>query len=174
MKISEIQGSLKHGQFVSVEFTPVCFLGMGASILIVILSSIFIPMESGFDTDTLSILLAGNILDLAIFTFCLVVVLHGYKLKKKIRLWLEDAVELKAYAKKQDDYTEFIKPSAKISVHFKINGKKYSRVSEGKSGSLPKGYHGIWTKYADKEIDILYSPKYDQVLVLKKSKLNKL
>ena len=33
-----------------------------------------------------------------------------------------------------------------------------------------KGYHSIWSKYANKELRILYSPKYDQVMILKDKK----
>ena len=60
--------------------------------------------------------------------------------------------------------------TAKIQVAFEFNGQKYSHLSGDNPNKIEKGYERIWVKYADREINILYSPTYDQVLILKDDK----
>jgi hypothetical protein len=96
-----------------------------------------------------------------------IMLLRDVLLKRKIRLWLQDAVELKAHSQKFDTQASF--PTfnfcyIKIFISFSYNHKKMSRYSGDKSHS---GYDTVFYKYADKDIDILYSPKYDEVMILK-------
>ena len=83
---------------------------------------------------------------------------------------MQDAVHLKANCICAATYNDCanILPTEiiRIKVNFKYNGKHYSRLSENDE-SIHRGYGSFWKKFAGKSIDILYSPKYDQVLILK-------
>ena len=50
----------------------------------------------------------------------------------------------------------------RISIRFRIGSKKYLKVQEG--------YTHLYRAFKDREMEILYSPKYDRVLVLQPSK----
>lgn len=97
------------------------------------------------------------------------------KLRKEILLWLEDAVEVKAHCKCVDIDYEYIDgipfPLHKIQVEFKLNGTHYVRKPKdehrGKFEVRRKGYFRGLSKYVNKEIKILYSQKYNEVLILK-------
>ena len=91
------------------------------------------------------------------------------KQKKKIRLWMDDAVLIKGE-------TVSVQPSADdrgslklsagatvLNVRFKYNGSEYEHSSaDAKLG----GRSAIFNDYAFREIYALYSPKYDRLLLL--------
>ena len=87
--------------------------------------------------------------------------------KRQVRRWLRDAVILKAITKTVDKstapYPLFVKTTA-IQIKFSYMGKHYVKRSEYK-GEIRPLY--VFNKYADKEILIAYSPKYDQVMFIK-------
>ena len=60
--------------------------------------------------------------------------------------------------------------SYKLQVNFDFEGKNYSFESKNKHIEFvfwePDGYDEIWQKYADKNITILYSPKYEEVMII--------
>lgn len=97
------------------------------------------------------------------------------KENRNIRRWKSDSVLLSAYAIEVDriknGLTNIIK--LKISVKFIYNGIKMVQESgekNKKDGNLfyiNPGYDAIFLKYVDHPIHILYSPTYDQVLLLK-------
>ncbi len=96
--------------------------------------------------------------------------IKNHILKKKIDIWLEDAVELKAVSQRFDRIWSFPYINfryVKIHIEFRYNKKRIHKYSgDGKRN----GYDTVFYKYADREIDILYSPKYDEVMILKESK----
>jgi len=109
--------------------------------------------------DTLSILF---------FALFILIKIKNNKLKEKIIIWLEDAIEVKAYSKKIGENRLGFQPKAtKIQVKFKINGKSYIKDSTAKVLGSWAGYLGTFNKYADREINVLYSLKYDEVLIMK-------
>lgn len=97
------------------------------------------------------------------------------RLTKKVLLWLEDVVRSRAR-------TTIIGGSAvkigsfatKLQVKFKYNEKKYVLYS----GDPTKNYfiiknHGYYAglyRYGNCEVEILYSPKYNEVLFIKGSR----
>lgn len=96
--------------------------------------------------------------------------IRGQKQRKTVLSWLEDAVELKAVTKEiSRQLGEIIVPCVKIQVDFYYGDKLHRQFSDGKRDRFDDwpGYLALWKKYADREIDILYSPKYDEVMVLK-------
>lgn len=97
------------------------------------------------------------------------------KENKNIGKWVSDSVLLSAYAFEVDriknKLTGIVK--LKISVKFVYNGIKMVQKSgekNNKKGNIfysNPGYDAIFLKYIDRPIHILYSPAYDQVLLLK-------
>lgn len=102
-----------------------------------------------------------------------VVIIINHKNCLRVKEWLNDAVKLKAYAKKLDEskvYSGIIPLKAtKIIVTFIYNGQHVSKMSgkQDKAISRFNGYSPALEKYVDREFDIMYSPKYDQVMILK-------
>lgn len=92
------------------------------------------------------------------------------KNKKEIELWLNDAVELTAYVRQLGVIQSGLAGLYKIQVEFEYEGQHYKYESRGKQLSASKftyGYHNVWKDYVDRNIDILYSPRYKEVVLLK-------
>lgn len=87
--------------------------------------------------------------------------------KKKVALWLKDAVILEAtcISLGSRPVMRFPVPmvfkAVAIQVNFCYNGECYCRESKYKNKLK------VYGKYADKKIMIAYSPKYDEVMLLK-------
>lgn len=106
----------------------------------------------------------------------LVDLIKNHRHVRAIRLWIQDAVPYTVFAEKVDeDGIEYRwahpSPGVRIVVRFRYQGRRITRFSgAGRNGlNTREGYYPGWKKYCDREIDILYSPKYDQVIVLKNS-----
>lgn len=107
------------------------------------------------------------------------------KNRAKILLWLEDAVPLQARSTVvQRNLMMLCVPMVKIQVEFEYDGRLHRFVSgknppRGTAGYTPQlgnyndGVDVVWLKYANRTINILYSPKYKQVMVLRKEKVKK-
>lgn len=102
----------------------------------------------------------------------LVNLIKHHRYRKAIGRWMQDAVPYTVFAEeagRQYLVNGFGRYAARIVVRFSYQGREIVRLSgEGSKGPLTKeGFFPAWNKYCDREIDILYSPKYDQVIVLK-------
>ena len=105
-------------------------------------------------------------------TVWLAIIIRNEKIRKEILLWMEDAVEVTAYAKKLDEKRWMGFPLTKLQVKFTIDGINHCCTTENEHRGLidfgrPAGYFSWISNYADRKINILYSPKYNQVMVLK-------
>ena len=109
-------------------------------------------------------------------TWFVVLLVKNQRLLKKIKVWMQDAVPYTVFAEKADEdrtgvhrVRHYITPAVRIAVRFRYQGRRITRFSgEGQKGvNTRDGYSPGWYKYCNREIDILYSPKYDQVIVLK-------
>lgn len=95
------------------------------------------------------------------------------RIRKEIEKWVEDAILVDAYIRELDRKPGIIYTLIKFQVEFNIEGIPYIRSSEqeeqmpGSYKSL-KGYFADMSKYINRNVKILYSPKYDQVMILKK------
>jgi len=89
--------------------------------------------------------------------------IHNNKLKKKIEIWLEDAVPIRASAKRLDLVDITYQPY-QIEVSFIFKDVRYKYIS--KPGNPIIGYYKFFSEPV-KELKILYSPKYEEVLILK-------
>lgn len=97
------------------------------------------------------------------------------KENKEIQEWRKDAVILPAQAIEADRFKNSVNHIVrlKISVKFYYEGRKIIQESGDKNPrkesifySKP-GYDAVFRKYINRPIEILYSPKYDEVMLLK-------
>ena len=174
-KYPRIAATLKYGPFkplVAIVFLRILFyLGIamfGISATIFLLSLFGVMEESYFwIVMLLSLLFVG---------FALIFLIPHASLKRKIRPWLEDAVLLTAQSQTaavRKVYARVTYEVVKISVKFFYNGEKHIQASGNpeKHKEL-NGFSQCYWDYTDREIQILYSPTYDQVMILWEDKLN--
>lgn len=97
-------------------------------------------------------------------------------IRKRIGIFIQDAITMEAYSKVIDKKMWLgITPLIKFQVCFQIEGVQYVRSSEMEKKTIfnlgkPKGYLSGFNGYVNKKIKILYSPKYDEVMILKEPK----
>lgn len=166
-----IVGSLKHGvtedspkTLFILSIVLVAFLSAVAMVSIPLLAVSIARGAINSNGGAIGIFLIIVVVSLSVF-FLLKYVRKNIRNRKKIELWLEDAVMLKAYSTMIKEVNTGISdallgeaPKFKISIGFKYNGSHYKYKSSVDS---------CWGKFCDKEIDILYSPKYREVILLK-------
>ena len=182
MKISQIEASLSQGRLFQKKWLVAIYTFIAVAVLSILFGVILIIANYVFDMgEELDFIFSMVFLILFVVLLLIVLILvliKNQKTKKLVIMWVQDAVLLKAYTKKLDSFnTELpfliLPEQTLLEVHFVYSDKKQSQISKGAmiGGKKQKGHHKIFSKYADKEIDILYSPKYDQVLILKAKRL---
>lgn len=149
----------------------ICFLGTLASGIMIIINSERIAEIVIYATRC--------------FVFIYVSNLYSSESQEKIRLWLADAVLLDAYcyrsfddpsimnmcwsAVNQNDNKRGNSFGAKISVSFFYDNQQFVRRSGSKKQNTflyqIDGYNAVYKKYVDRNIKILYSPRYDEVMI---------
>lgn len=97
------------------------------------------------------------------------VFINSIKLTKYVEQCLQDAVELRAYVTLWDEEIGGdiipIEGIYRIKVEFAYENKRHVKYSPvKKSGRIVEGFN----MYVNKAIRILYSPKYDEVMIPKK------
>lgn len=168
MQISNIDASLSHGNFLGKKQFFVLYTAMITSLLLPLITIVMIAVQVKWDNQKIFALTVGNMIFLSFFAVLNFIMIKNNKLRKKIIIWLEDAIETTAYSKQMGENRLGAQPKAvKIQLKFKIDDITYRRDSTAKVFGGQKGYLGTYKKYADREISILYSKKYDEVLILK-------
>lgn len=168
---NRIIGSLKHGvvsdSFKSLTIVATAAVTFGstcAGIGVILLAVYTAQGKVNWGICVIAVLAIAIVLSLILYCY--------FRWRRKIKgikaeleLWLQDAVMLKAYSTKIKETNTAIydifsdaPPEYKISVGFKYNGIHYKYKS---------GVDNCWKRFLDKEIDILYSPNYRQVILLK-------
>ncbi len=172
LKFDYIDATLKHGytfsskvlkaffilMYVLFALELVCFMGMLIGICFA---------GDGCTEDDIITFSCGGSISTVIFVGVLLFNLWVHSHKKKIDLWLEDAVLLDAEAMSLDGMTVESRSRATaivLKVTFKYNGKRYTRQSVNKD---EPHYSTLYKKYARcEQIKIAYSPKYDEVMLI--------
>lgn len=172
MQISNIDVSLSKGKLLNrgqLILPCICIACCCICILITLIMA-FIP-QIEWDVSLAVTLGLVDVISVSLLSVMLFILVKNNKLVNNIKLWLQDAVELEAYSKKIGEVRSgmFSSLSTKIQVRFSVDGKVYKRESSAKITGIPQGYTSWFNKYADREVKILYSPKYEEVLILKDS-----
>ena len=177
--LSKIAATLKYAEMPPIKsfkaykrnliLATVLVCGIAAAIIIIV-AVMYATGNAELDAAGLVLTIVG----IAVFVVLYFVFVYFFTKKiRDINSWLQDAVPLKAncICVATDLQPNGVLPFEiyKIKVNFKYNGKHYSKQSE--NDGWHKGFSPIWHKFVGKDIDILYSPKYDQVLILKDSVL---
>lgn len=106
----------------------------------------------------------------------LIILIPRAVVEKKIRLWLRDAVPLTAKSQTvavREIRARVTYKAIKISVKFFYNGEKHIQASGNpEKHNETNGFSQAYFDYTNREIKILYSPSYDQVMILWEDKLN--
>jgi hypothetical protein len=171
--ISKIVGILSIGAFcgVSRKGIIVSYVLFAMIWLFIIGISIAILIEEIFEISTA---IVPYIVFIVIFVSMLLVIpiglltliIRNEKLRKNVQLWLTDAILLSA------DTKDFVFPPSNeigLQVQFKVNGKSYIRYSKNNKKTI--GLIFRWKKFANRKINIFYSPTFDQVMLLKDNKI---
>lgn len=176
MKVSDIDVSLTYGKYFSGKWLILLYFGLITNFTIpcsaILIAIIYLILKIPL-TEELFIIpfLCCSILFLLFSFYFLCLILNNRKLRKNIELWIEDSIQVRAWAKLLDKFRVFGQPIAevKIEVSFLINKRRFVKES-GDGKKRNRIYQKALAKYADREITILYSPKYDQVLILRDDK----
>ena len=143
----------------------VCMIAAFAFLASSLLSSYAREGESvAADAITVTVIAAAILLLIGAWGYLIV---RNARMRKHILQWLEDAAELSADAKVIDvQRISLLFPRAKVQVSFVLEGRKMTRES-GKQGKIGSGYQSFWMRYDKRPVRILYSARYDQVMILK-------
>lgn len=173
LKSEDIDATLKYGQIFASKRLRIIFISLyvlfGIVLAIVLTMLILIPLTVGeFDSNSIVAIVfcSGMSIILSIIVTC--VLLYCRSGKKKVDLWLKDAVLLQAKTKSLGEQMLFrglmVRKAIAIEVKFVYNDLRYIRQStyKGKPAYLP-----VFMKYANQTITIAYSPKYDEVMFIK-------
>ena len=159
--IPQIVATLRYGRYLSGRLLGLCyFLFTVSAVGLLLTLTISILMQVGvIESDIASITIFACV-------FLCGIAYGGYlsfnrlQQGKQISLWLQDAVPLVAESKRVDCFKGKGRSAGiQIEIVFQHQGGWVVRKSNG----LDKIYHD----YVNREIKILYSPKYDQVMFLK-------
>lgn len=168
MNITDIGASLSLGAVLSKRQLLIVYISMALCLVLPLITVILLVIpEVVWDGALIATMTLADIIMLSFLGVLIYVTVKNSAIRKKIIVWMADAVPLKAYCREIDRDRPGFQPAAvKIQVKFKYNNKKYTRISTAKVFGGLKGYLGTYKKYADKDINILFSPEYDEVMIL--------
>lgn len=166
--VQDIDASLKYGQVFSGKIwgSAVILLSIASACIGIVV--IIIPITSIEYRSDIIFIVCGSFLFIFLVLSTVIIQMFFNKGKKKAALWLKDAVILDAQAKSLGQTLHvrnlIIRTATAIEVSFEYDDKRCVRQSIYKDKPL---YLAVYTKYADKKILIAYSPKYDEVMLIK-------
>lgn len=154
----EIVYTFKYGGYVIKKVKLILFI-IPISLIVVgliIFTVLFINKENGAWES-----LILSVIGLIFFCIFLILILKEKRQDKKILCWLKDEnlYETKAIPWEFSNKVIGFATYHRMGIDF-INNEKLNR-------KISLGYDAFYKNVKDKEITILYSPKYDQVMILK-------
>lgn len=154
--------SLRYGGFISNKAKVMILIPFVALFVVLLTLSICLNIEHGGfleDADTISVFVFTVLSMLILFIFP-IVQLRKNRIEKKYRLWLTDKDLLVTYAKPFITSVNYSRGSKfhKFGVKFSFRNEKIIRYS--------KHYDNIVLLYENKPMKLLYSPKFDEVLIV--------
>lgn len=170
MRIEDIDVSLSKGNLSKNPILLLLYLGVAVGCCVPVLTLIMLCIpQIEWDNRLVGIMAGLNVFFIAVIFLLAFLIIKNNRIVKEVKTWLEDAVEIKAHSKKIGEIRSgmFYVLSIQIEIRFQYGGKVHKKQSSVKVSGLPKGYAEWFNRYADKDVDILYSPKYDEVMILK-------
>ena len=165
---SNIAASVKYGKYVGRRALMGLYMLLATATLIPIVTiAVVISSHEGLmvlESEIVITLIFIN--TFALFLICVAVSLLLYHKRniKEVQKWMQDAVVLKASVYRLDLLSPAYDPY-QVAVRFTYNGAQREQTQRPNKFL---GYHKILVKYVGKQISIAYSPKYDQVIILRK------
>lgn len=158
--IKDIKCTFQYAQFLSKYSFFVLFTIFGISFFVTLIAFLycFISQQELKTTLGVAFCMTISIIGLTITFLTLII---QKKRTAKIELWLADRelIERKVIPFIISEKSDFLYRSVKISVKFTYKNRKLTKTSEK--------CRPCFRLIAHKEVSILYSPTYDQVMVLK-------
>lgn len=175
--LKSVHASLRYGQYFN-GFWTILFYSLIVYCALLMLSCFvwLILVKCGiepFNDGTFLSMICSLSISALIILGVLFVIYKNNKLKKHILLCLNDAVMLQATTRVLDSFRTYGHPVAetKLLVEFFYDGKIIRRESGDKTKKdhwyKRNGYFKILSKYANRTVNILYSPSNDSVFILK-------
>lgn len=176
MDISLIDATLKYGEFKYTERKKLILEIVGSLIITAVLE-VFAIIFLIYSKFTYIEVLGINAILIILWIVCLLIYKKQNKQSKEVKLWLQDAVEINAVTSQagENKSVAMLTPITlyKLQVDFDYNGRHYTYFSKNeykiKFDSPPTGFHKIWERYINKNVKIMYSPKYDEVMLVRGS-----
>lgn len=149
------------------NFSTFKFVLMWISIVICIAGSIALIIVSRIENNQDDLLAA--FIPIVLLIVPISFLSFGFKRRKKIKLWLADAIILDASCELTVDYFDGLNSGEKVLIVFTYNSEQLIRMSKFRyqhplTFSI-NGYSNTYKKYIGHNIKILYSPKYDEVMI---------
>ena len=170
MDPSEISATLKYGKFIYGRRLNLLKAAMGVSLLLPIVTIIIIiqiALKVFFiESDMLVALILGNLFSLFLFVICNYFRSYHNRINREIIKWLADAVYVKAKVFRVDTSDPGSKPF-QVGVEFSYN--EQIKNFESQTGNYFTGFPKIFLRFIG-DIEILYSPEYDQVIFTNKGR----
>lgn len=109
-------------------------------------------------------LVGANLFGLICFVPSLYVLIKNIKLKKSLEIWLEDSEMVNAHILRRD-LIDVNSVSRQLEVNFVFQEQAIIMRS---TDNLMSKYKNKWfLKYADKNVEVLYSPKFRKIIFYK-------
>ena len=166
VELKDVDASLTYGKIYTGKIWDILIgVIVLATLLMIIVATIGYVEEKELSVSiVMGYVMSGVLLISAILIG--LYVCHG---RRKGKLFLKDAIILKAKTSSLGKTSDFRFPALVVSaeairVIFYMGNKRIVKDSVYKGS---RSYLHVFRKYADKEITIAYSPKYDEVLLIK-------
>ena len=157
--MEKIVASLKYGRIygkrMKMLFVAVIFMGV-----------LWIVVSTNLQSTKWVVL--GIIEGILICCFGVYYLAKNYNLKKRVKIWEIDAIQLKACVYQESNSVSYNPLHIKIHLIFEYQNQTMKKISG--TGKGQSGFDIMYKQFVNKEIDILYSPKYDEVMLLKPKK----
>ena len=168
-KLSSIDVSLSRGQLYGKKQFIVGWIAIISAIILMLIGSIsFVLAVMDWDSQIFIVAILCVIIGIAFLVTIICQFQKDKKTKKEVSLWIKDAIQIRAIAEVMDSFRAGFQPiGVKICVKFYIGEIAYVRESTVKPLGGKIGYSSAFKRYLNRPIEILYSPMYDEVLILK-------
>lgn len=169
MKINncKITGTFKHGKLMNMALFVAINILIGICILFFLGCLIFVPIEDWYYVDGINIFICALVFGLVVWGFWIWLTIIQVRQRKHIKLWMEDAVLVEGMMTKTADMPGSIREHIyRITVKHekkKITLEPRSFYTKRSVGLMTLHYYN---KYLDRNIYVLYSPKYNQAIFI--------